>query len=126
MLRYIIHLIVGAIFTIGLLFKFLHWSGAGTILVASLSGIAIALMEYAFHNRKSKLLTRDIVYPLLGAIYVLGMLFKVMHWHGANIMLVISIIGLSFALAEFAISIRKSVHCILPLLYSITLFFVRL
>ena len=39
-------------------------------------------------------------------------------------MLIISIIGLSFALAEFAFSIRESVHAILPLLYSITLFFV--
>ena len=39
-------------------------------------------------------------------------------------MLLISIIGLSFALAEFAFSIRRSVHAILPLLYSITLFFV--
>ena len=34
------------------------------------------------------------------------------------------IIGLSFTLAEFAFSIRKSVYAILPLLYSITLFFV--
>jgi hypothetical protein len=124
MLRNIAYLLVGATLVVGLLFKFMHWPGAGTILITSLGGIAIALLEYAIRNRKSKLLTRNIIYPLLGVVYVLGILFKVMHLPGAGIMLVVSIIGLSFALAEFAFSIRKSVHAILPLLFSITLFFV--
>ena len=124
MLRNISHLLVGAIFTIGLLFKFMHWPGAAPLPITSFGGITIALLEYAIRNRKSKSLTRDLIYPLLGVVYVLSMLFKVMHWPGADTMLVISIIGLSFALAEFAFSIRKSVHAILPLLYSITLFFV--
>ena len=124
MLRNILHLLVGAILIIGLLFKFMHWPGAGALLIISLGVIAIAFLEYAIHNRKSKSLTQNLIYPLLGVVYVLGMLFKMMHWPGADIMLIISIIGLSFALVEFAFSIRKSVHAILPLLYSITLFFV--
>ena len=124
MLRNISYLLVGAIFTIGFLFKFMHWPGAGALLITSLGGIAIALLEYAFRHRKSKSLTLDIISPLLGVVYVLAVLFKVMHWPSANEMLIISIIGLSFALAEFAFSIRKSVYAILPLLYSITLFFV--
>ena len=124
MLRNTLYLIVGAVFAIGVLFKFMHWPGAGEILVVSLSGLSIALMEYAFRNRKSKLLTLDIICPLLGVVYVLGVLFKVMHWPGAGIMLIVSIIGLSFGLAHFAFSIRRSVYAILPLLFSITLFFV--
>ena len=124
MLRNILHLLVGAILIIGLLFKFMHWPGAGALLITSLGVIAIALLEYAIHNRKSNSLTQNLIYALLGVVYVMGMLFKMMYWPGANIMLIISIIGLSFALAEFAFSIRKSVHAILPLLYSITLFFV--
>ena len=124
MFRNISYLLIGATLTVGFLFKFMHWPGAGPMLIASLGGIAIALLEYAIRNRKSKSLTRDLIYPLLGVVYVLGMLFKMMHWPGADIMLIISIIGLSFALAEFAFSIRKSVHAILPLLFSITLFFV--
>ena len=124
MLRNILHLLVGAIFIIGLLFKFMHWPGAGALLITSLGVIAIALLEYAIHNRKSKSLTQNLIYPLLGVVYVLGMLFKMMHWPGADIMLIISIIGLSFALSEFAFSIRRTVYAILPLLYSITLFFV--
>ena len=124
MLRNILHLLVGVIFITGLLFKFMHWPGARTLLITSLGVIAIALLEYAIHNRKSNSFTQNLIYPLLGVVYVLSMLFKMMHWPGANIMLIISIIGLSFALAEFAFSIRRSVHAILPLLYSITLFFV--
>lgn len=124
MIRNISHLIVGAILIIGLIFKFMHWPGAGALLITSLGVIAIALLEYAIHNRKSNSLTQNLIYPLLGFVYVMGMLFKMMHWPGANIMLIISIIGLSFTLAEFAFSIRQSVHAILPLLYSITLFFV--
>jgi len=124
LIRNISHLIVGTIFIIGLLFKFMYWPGAGTLLVTSLGAISIALLEYAIHNRKSNSLTQNLIYPLLGVVYVMGMLFKIMYWPGANIMLIISIIGLSSSLAEFAFSIRKSVHAILPLLYSITLFFV--
>jgi len=124
LIRNISYLIVGTIFIIGLLFKFMYWPGAGTLLVTSLGAISIALLEYAIHNRKSNSLTQNLIYPLLGVVYVMGMLFKIMYWPGANIMLIISIIGLSFSLAEFAFSIRKSVHAILPLLYSITLFFV--
>ncbi|HIA11539.1 MAG TPA: hypothetical protein EYN69_05635 [Flavobacteriales bacterium] len=123
MLRNRLYLLVGATLVVGLLLKFMHWPGAGTMLITSLGGIAIALLEYAIRNRKSKLLTRNIIYPLLGVVYVLGILFKVMHLPGAGIMLVVSMIGLSFALAEFAFSIRKSVHAILPLLFSITVFF---
>ncbi len=124
MIRNISHLIIAVILIIGLLFKFMHWPGAGALLITSLGVIAIALLEYAIHNRKSNSLTQNLIYPLLGVVYVMGMLFKIMHWPGANIMLIISIIGLSSSLAEFAFSIRKSVHAILPLLYSITLFFV--
>lgn len=124
MLRNISHLLIGSVFMIALLFKFMHWPGAGTLIIPSLGIIAIALLEHAINNRQSKLTTQNLIYSLLGVVYVLGMLLKVMHSPGANIMLVISIIGLSFALAEFAFSIRKSIYAILPLLYSITLFFV--
>ena len=124
MLRNISYLLIGATLTVGFLFKFMHWPGAGTMLITSLGGIAIALLEYAIRNRKSKLLTRNIIYPLLGVVYVLGILFKVMHLPGAGTMLIVSIPGLSFVLAQFAFSIRRSVLAILPLLFSITLFFV--
>ncbi len=134
MLRNISYLIIGGILIIGLFFKFMHWPGAGPILSASLVGISIALLEHVisgrtsivhqiYSNIKSKDL-RNIIYPLLGIVYVLGVLFKVMHWPGAGNMIIVSIIGTSIALAQFAFSIRNSVSAILPLLYSITWLFV--
>ena len=124
MLRKLSHLFVGVTLIVGLLFKFMHWPYAGELEIASLCGITILLFEYAIRNRKSKLLSRKIIYPLLGVVYVLSILFKLMHFPGANNMLIVSILGLSFALVEFAFSIRKSIFAILPLLFSITLFFV--
>ena len=122
MLRNISYTIVVTIFSIGLFFKFMHWPYAGEMLIASLVGISIALLEHVIINIKSKDL-RNIIYPILGIVYVLGVLFKVMHWPGAGNMLITSIIGTSIALAQFAFSIRNSVSAILPLLFSITLFF---
>ena len=124
MLRKISHLFVVVTLIVGLLFKFMHWPYAGELEIASLCGITILLFEYAIRNRKSKLLSRKIIYPLLGVVYVLSILFKLMHFPGANNLLIVSILGLSFALVEFAFSIRKSIFAILPLLFSITLFFV--
>jgi len=124
MLRKISHLFVVVTLIVGLLFKFMHWPYAGELEIASLCGITILLLEYAIRNRKSKLLARKIIYPLLGVVYVLSILFKLMHFPGANNLLIVSILGLSFALVEFAFSIRKSIFAILPLLFSITLFFV--
>jgi hypothetical protein len=123
MLRNILYLVVGAVFAIGVLFKFMHWPGAAFILITSLMGMSMALLEYAFRNRNSNVVMLDVVSPILGAIYVLGVMFKVSHWPGANMYLIVSMIGLSIALAHFAFSIRRSVYAILPLLFSITLIF---
>jgi hypothetical protein len=123
-LRNLSHLFVGATLLFGLLFKFMHWPYAGELEIASLCGIAILLFEYVIRNRKSKLFSRNIIYPLLGVVYVLSILFKMMHFPGANNLLIVSFIGMSFALLEIAFRIRKSILAILPLLFSITLFFV--
>jgi len=102
----------------------MHWPGAGAMLIASMVGIVIALLEHIISNIKSKDLIRNIIYPLLGIFYVLGILFKVMHWPGAGNMIIVSIVGISIALAQFAFSIRKSIYAILPLLGSIFWLFI--
>ncbi|MCH2021980.1 MAG: hypothetical protein MK207_05815 [Saprospiraceae bacterium] len=124
MLRNISYIFVGIILIVGLLFKFMYWPYGRELLIGALSGIAIILLGFSIDNRKSKILTRNFIYPLLGIIYVLGLLFKIMELPSADLMLIISIIGLSFALVEFAFSIRKSVHVLLPLFFSITMFFI--
>ena len=124
MLSNILYLSTGLISIIGLLFKFLHWPGAGILVFLSLALICITLLEYLISNLKSKLSPQHHVYPFLGIFYVLGVLFKLMHWPGANIMLIVSIIGLSCAFLGFAFNIRKSIYAIFPILYSVTIFFV--
>jgi len=121
MLRNILYILVGVIHIVGLFFKFMRWEGAGEILVVSLLGISITLIEFANRKRKSKIFIQNIIYPLLGVIFVFGVLFKVMHFPYANILLYISIPLISIAFAEFAFSIRKSILSIIPGLYSITL-----
>ncbi len=101
----------------------MHWPGAGEMLITSLIGVIIILLDRVISNLKSKDLIRNIIYTFLGITYVLGIFFKVMHYKGADIMLIVSIIGMSVALAQFAYSLRKSLNALLPLLFSITLFF---
>ena len=124
MLRNISYSILILILLIGLIFKFMHWPGALEMLIAPLVGIVIALLEHIISNIKSKDLIRNIIYPLLGILYVLGMLLKVMHLPGASEMVQVSIIGISIALAQFAFSIRKSIYAILPLLGSVFWLFI--
>jgi hypothetical protein len=102
----------------------MHWPGALEMLIAPMVGIVIALLEHIISNIKSKDLVRNIIYPLLGILYVLGMLLKVMHLPGASEMVQVSIIGISIALAQFAFSIRKSIYAILPLLGSVFWLFI--
>jgi peptidoglycan/LPS O-acetylase OafA/YrhL len=67
---------------------------------------------------------RKLSHLFVGATLIVGLLFKFMHLPGANNLLIVSFIGMSFALVEIAFRIRKSVFAILPLLFSITVFFV--
>ena len=124
MIRNIAHLFIGTILALGYVFKFMHWPGAHEILNVSLIGIAIALMDYIICNLKSKSLLQNIIYPLLGIIYILGVLFKTMHLPGAGYMLIVSIVGLSITLIVFAYRSRRSLNAIIPLLFSVTLFFI--
>ena len=112
------------VLAIGYIFKFMHWPGAITIICTTLVGIIVLLIDFIFHNRSSKLLSRKLFTGLFGVIYVLGILFKIMHYEGADILLIASIIGLSIVLIEFAYRLRENLTAILPFLFSITLFFI--
>ena len=124
MLRKCSNIFVGALLTTGLLFKFMHWPYAGELLYSSLIGIVLLLLDYAIQNRGPKLLSRNLIFTLLGVIYVTGVAFKIWHLPGAGTMLIVSLIGLSIGLAEFAFCLRKSLNALLPALFSITLFFI--
>lgn len=74
---------------LGSLFKFMHWPGAGIMLVLSLGFFALIFIPLniilKFKDEKEKtnqlLITSGFI---LGMGMTLGMLFKIFHWPGAN------------------------------------------
>ena len=122
MIKNISYALTGALLFFGFLFKFMYWPGAAPLIVTGLLGIAILLIAKIIEHR-SPLVTRQNIACLLGVFYILGVAFKIMHYPGAGIMLMVSMVGLSLLLAEFALSMRKVLHALLPLLFSVSFFF---
>ena len=79
---------------IGILFKTLHWPGAGEIVVAS-SVVVIASLSLLLF-RKPRPLSVQLQLPgmLVGSVIavVTGGAFKVMHWPGANMLLLVGLV----------------------------------
>jgi hypothetical protein len=79
-------------FTTGLIFKFLHWPGAGIMLILGIGILSLVFLPLMFLLKvKEKQSTKDKVTiglgTLSGILISMGILFKVMHWPGANIMM---------------------------------------
>lgn len=97
--------IVGAIsaslINLGISFKFQHWPGAGVMLVLGLTSFALVFIPMLLRKRlKGEASERKTVMNTLGAsgltLFSLGVLFKIMHWPGASVMLALSIFSLFF------------------------------
>ena len=121
MIRNIAYLFTIIALTTGYVFKFMHKAGAGLILITALIAMIILLIEYIIKQAKTNFFSRKTLIGTLGIIYVLGVLFKLLHYKGADIMFVTSISGLSIVFLEFAYRSKKSIYAILPLLFAITL-----
>lgn len=82
---------------VGLLFKTMHWPGAGIILTLSLLTLGCGYFFLAFKNFFS---IKDNTYlrivSTLAALFIslmsTGMVFKMMHWPGAGILLAMSLV----------------------------------
>ena len=92
---------------IGILFKTLHWPGANVIFLAS-SILVIVTMSLLL-VRKPGPWSVQVQRPAMwvGAVIavVTGGVFKVMHWPGANMLL---LVGLSVCAAWFLLSPMRS------------------
>lgn len=81
-------------FIVGILFKFLHWPGANMILLTS--ALVTIVMLTVLLTRKPGPWTLHVQRPamLFGSISMalMGVLFKMMHWPGANIMLLLGLL----------------------------------
>lgn len=82
------------IFIVGLIFKLLHWPGAGIILVISLSTTSMLYFPAAFYFFCDKIIKRQnlalsIVSGIFLSLIPLGILFKIMYWPGGQLYLLI-------------------------------------
>lgn len=79
---------------LGILFKTLHWPGANVLLVSS--GILLVITLALLLVRKRGPITVQLHFPalLMGSLIavVTGGLFKIMHWPGANMLLMTGLI----------------------------------
>lgn len=98
-LIYILSIIGSLPFIFGFLFKIQHWPGAGIMLTFGFSFISILLLAILISKlldpqSKHLRLTYIIGYFAL-TWYLMGTLFKIQHWPGAGVMLILGAISLT-------------------------------
>lgn len=81
-----------ALMSAGILFKYMHWPGAAILLVLGIALTSLVFMPLLFIFRsKTSTTTRDKLLlgsgVSLGIVLSLHILFKVLHWPGANMLI---------------------------------------
>lgn len=95
---YILGMIAPAMLITGTIFKIQHWPGAGVLLVLSLFLLgAIYLPVFVMVKiRDTRKVGKKVNMPMYifglvaGIIFIAGAMFKIMHWPGAGIMIMLS------------------------------------
>jgi hypothetical protein len=80
-----------AVMSLGIFFKFMHWPGASALIILGIATSSLVFLPLLFTLRaKEKQNIKDkitlAIATLAGALISLSVLFKVMHWPGANLM----------------------------------------
>jgi hypothetical protein len=93
---YITGIICLAITLVATIFKIMHWPGAGILLIAGIGSLTIIYLPIAYvklkKNTDDKLLKFLYTAALISfAIDFIGAIFKIMHWPGAEKMMIIGI-----------------------------------
>lgn len=92
--------ILGAFISIflmtGILFKIMHWPGAGILIVFFTSLFSLYMISVAIENvmnSEKKLFTIvcNAIGAFAGMILSLGLLFKIMHWPGAGFLMTVGV-----------------------------------
>lgn len=89
-----------AAMSLGIFFKFMHWPGASILIILGIAVSSLVFLPLLFTLKaKEKQQTKDkitlAVATLAGTLISLAILFKVMHWPGANLLGTI-FVGLMF------------------------------
>ncbi len=84
-------IISAVLMIVGIFFKFMHWPGASAVLVLGITISSLLFLPLLFTLKvKEKKQTKEKVIvgvgTLAGILLSFGILFKVMHWPGANVM----------------------------------------
>jgi hypothetical protein len=103
---YLSGLIPGIITMLGTLFKVQHWPGASVMLTLGLTGMAFLFLPmYASYRireagEKNEQINKKLWIggTVAGILFILGALFKIMHWPGAGIVILTSwsLVGVVF------------------------------
>jgi hypothetical protein len=92
---YILGIVLPVLFAIGAIFKINHLAGAGIMISVSLILFSLVFCPMALVSAYRAERSHAFIYVIGGitiAINFVAALFKIMHWHGAGIMLTIGII----------------------------------
>lgn len=97
----VIGAISASVLNLGITFKFQHWPGAGVMIVLGLASFALIFIPMLLKKKlKGEPSERKTLMNTLGAsgltLFALGLLFKIMHWPGAAVMLGVSVLLLFF------------------------------
>lgn len=81
--------IIGAIFiAIGILFKMMHWPGAGVAVLIGATALAIYSLTYMVEKLQTAGAGIEkpfiLFFGISGVLLCVGFLFKMMHWPGAG------------------------------------------
>jgi hypothetical protein len=90
-------LISSVIFLLGILFKVMHWPGAGVALLVGLSILGLIFLPSLIFakisdDRGEGKRAAYLVGLFAGLFYITGFLFKIMHWPGASAAILIGLI----------------------------------
>ena len=87
---------------IGLMFKIMHWPGATAILITGNLSLSVCLLAILYGLLTNKTTFPRMTYSRIlfgvvgGMLLASGIFFKIMHWPGANILLVIGMFLITF------------------------------
>lgn len=91
--------ISASILNLGITFKFQHWPGANVMIVLGLTTFALLFIPLLLKEKLSVSNSeRQTFMNTCGAagltLFAMGLLFKIMHWPGAAVMLIVSVVFL--------------------------------